>query len=138
MIDEIYDVRPIKFNEALKAYLKSSKKIVLPENYDIMKTGEGRELAPYDDDWYFTRVAAIVRQIAKNGGVTSESIAERYGCRKNRGCRPSRFAPAYKEIGDSVLENLRNMGWINPTNSGNMLTEQGVTVVREIIEKVRE
>lgn len=129
MIEEIYEVRPERFNVALKSYLKSSNKIVLPQDYDIIKTGESRELAPSDDDWYYMRAASIVRQIAKKGGVTSEFLAEKYGSRKNRGCRPSKYVPAHREIGDSVLENLKNMGWINPANSKDMLTEQGKTVV---------
>lgn len=138
MIEEIYQVRPERFNMALKAYLKSSNKVVLPQDYDIMKTGEGRELAPDDDDWYYLRVASIVRQIAKKGVVTPGFLAERYGSRKNRGCKPSKYVPGYREIGESVLENLRGMGWIDEKDSADMLTEQGKTVVREIIEKVRE
>lgn len=137
MIEEIHEVRPERFNATLKSYLKSSNKMVLPEHHDIMKTGEGKELAPCDDDWYYLRAAAIVRQIARFGTVTSECMAWRYGSRKNRGVRPSKYVPAYREIGDSVLDNLRNMGWIN-ASADDMLTEQGKTVVREIIEKVRE
>lgn len=138
MLEEIYEVRPERFNAALKSYFKSCNRVALPQDYDIIKTGEGRELAPNDDDWYYMRMAAVVRQIAKNGAVTSEFLASRYGCVKNRGCRPSKYVPAYREIGDSVLENLKNMGWVDLSNTKDMLTEQGRTVVREIIEKVRE
>lgn len=138
MIQEIYEVRPEKFNEALKSYIKSTNKVVPPQDHDIMKTGEGRQQAPTEDDWYFTRMASIMRQISIRGEVTPEFLAEKYGNRKNRGCRPSKYVGAYRELGVSVLENLKNMGWINTESSQDMLTEKGKTVVREIIEKVRE
>ncbi|ADM12650.1 40S ribosomal protein S19 [Encephalitozoon intestinalis ATCC 50506] len=137
MMEEIYDVRPEKFNEALKSYLKSTNKVVPIKDHDIMKTGEGREQAPIDEDWYFTRMASIVRQISIRGTVTPEYLANKYGSSKNRGCRPSKYVGAYPEIGISVLENLKNMGWIND-HPQDMLTEKGKTVVKEIIEKVRE
>ncbi|AFM99424.1 ribosomal protein S19 [Encephalitozoon hellem] len=137
MIEEIYEVRPEKFNEALKSYLKSTNMVVPLQDYDIMKTGTGKEQAPIEDDWYFTRMASIVRQISIKGAVTPEFLAKRYGTRKNRGCRPSKYVNAFPEIGISVLENLKNMGWINE-HSKDMLTEKGRTVVKEIIEKVRE
>ncbi|CAD26072.1 40S RIBOSOMAL PROTEIN S19 [Encephalitozoon cuniculi GB-M1] len=137
MIEGIYEVMPEKFNEALKSYLKSTNEVVPLQDHDIMKTGEGREQAPIEEDWYFTRMASIVRQISIKGAVTSEFLAKRYGSLKNRGCRPSKYVGAYPEIGESVLENLKNMGWINE-HPKDMLTEKGKTIVREIIEKVRE
>ncbi len=139
MIAEIHEVRPERFNNALKLHLKSNNKIVPIKDHDIMKTGTGKQQAPSDDTWYLTRVASVMRRIAVMGSVTSEQLAEIYGCMKNRGCRPDKFAPAFKEIGDSILENLKNIGWIVFNDKSEaVLTEQGKSVVKEIIQKVRE
>jgi small subunit ribosomal protein S19e len=138
MMEEIYEVGSQDFNEALKSYLKGSEKLVLPTDWDIIKTGRGRERAPEDNDWYYMRTAATVRQLAANGAVTAEFLANKYGNRKNRGVRPSKFVPCDLYLCESVLDNLKNMGWIDPSNKSDMLTDRAKKTVREIIEKVRE
>lgn len=35
----------------------------VPEWVDLVKTARYKELAPYDEDWYYTRCAAIARHI---------------------------------------------------------------------------
>lgn len=32
----------------------------MPEWIDIVKTGIHKELAPYDDDWFYTRTGEII------------------------------------------------------------------------------
>merc|ERR1712113_784334 len=53
------DVPAGKFIEAYAEFLKKSNKIELPSWVDIVKTGHYHELAPYDDDWFYTRAAAM-------------------------------------------------------------------------------
>ena len=40
-----------------------SGKLRVPEWVDMVKTAAYKELAPYDDDWYYTRCAAVARHI---------------------------------------------------------------------------
>merc|ERR1712048_1129615 len=65
------DVPAGKFIEAYAEFLKKSNKIELPSWVDLVKTGHYHELAPYDDDWFYTRAAAIIRKlyIKPNYGV---------------------------------------------------------------------
>merc|ERR1712170_319015 len=53
------DVPAGKFIEAYAEFLKKSNKIELPSWVDLVKTGHYHELAPYDDDWFYTR--AVIR-----------------------------------------------------------------------------
>jgi len=40
-----------------------SGKMKVPEWVDLVKTAKYKELAPYDEDWYYTRCAAIARHM---------------------------------------------------------------------------
>merc|ERR1712029_862730 len=42
---------------------KKSGKVKLPEWVDIVKTNVAKQLAPFDEDWYYTRLASIARHI---------------------------------------------------------------------------
>ena len=57
------DVPAEPWIKAYADYLKKSQKIALPEWVDLVKTGNGREVVPNDEDWFYVRAAAIVRKI---------------------------------------------------------------------------
>lgn len=38
-------------------------KLEVPVWVDVVKTGTGKELAPYDADWFYIRTAAVARHI---------------------------------------------------------------------------
>ena len=51
----VKDVSPHEFVKAYAAYLKKQDKIKLPEMLDLIKTGPMKELAPYNDNWFYVR-----------------------------------------------------------------------------------
>ncbi|XP_064100570.1 small ribosomal subunit protein eS19-like [Macrobrachium nipponense] len=59
----VKDVNQQAFTKAFAEFLKKSGKVKVPDWSDLVKTARFKELAPYDDDWYYTRVAAIARHI---------------------------------------------------------------------------
>ncbi len=46
------------FIKAYASHLKRSGKLEIPNWVDIVKTGVGKELAPYDPDWFYVRAGA--------------------------------------------------------------------------------
>ena len=42
---------------------RTSGKLEVPTWVDIVKTGTAKELAPYDQDWFYIRSAAVARHI---------------------------------------------------------------------------
>lgn len=56
-----------------------SGKVKLPEWVDIVKTNVAKELAPYDEDWYFTRVASVARHIYVRSPVGVGTVCKIYG-----------------------------------------------------------
>ena len=75
----VKDVDQQNFTKALSAFLKKSGKVKLPEWVDIVKTNVSKELAPYDDDWYFTRCASIARHVYIRAPVGVATVCKIYG-----------------------------------------------------------
>ena len=53
----------------------------VPEWVDIVKTGKHKELAPFDNDWYYIRSASVARHLYLRGGVGVNAITKIYGGR---------------------------------------------------------
>merc|ERR1711878_197673 len=87
----VKDVDQQKFVVALSAFLKKSGKVKIPEWADIVKTSVAKELAPYDEDWYYTRCASVARHIYVRSPVGVKTITKIYGVRRNNGSTPSHW-----------------------------------------------
>merc|ERR1719502_2043503 len=91
----VKDVAPDKFVVAYAAHLKRIGKIEVPKWTDLVKTAAYKELAPYDNDWYYIRAAAIARRVYTRGGVGVGAFKKIFGGRKHRGTRREHFATAW-------------------------------------------
>merc|ERR1712173_245759 len=87
----VKDVDQQKFVFALAAFLKKSGKVKVPEWADIVKTSVAKELAPYDEDWYYTRLASVARHLYMRSPVGVKTITKIYGVRRNNGTTPSHW-----------------------------------------------
>ena len=56
-----------------------SGKVKLPEWVDLVKTNVAKELAPYDEDWYYTRLASMARHIYVRSPVGVGTACKIYG-----------------------------------------------------------
>ena len=53
--------------------------MAVPEWVDIVKTGIAKELAPYDEDWFYTRTASVARHIYIRSPVGVATVQKIYG-----------------------------------------------------------
>ena len=51
----------------------------VPEWTDIVKTAKFKELAPYDEDWFYIRCASIARHVYIRAPVGVGAVARIYG-----------------------------------------------------------
>lgn len=92
--------------------LKNNKKVKIPEYAMYVKTGCSRERAPQDPDWWYVRMAAILRKSYVNGFVTVEKLRTYFGGKKNRGVRPEKFRKASGKIIRDCLHDLEALGLV--------------------------
>ncbi|KAL1789558.1 40S ribosomal protein S19 [Sigmodon hispidus] len=59
----VKDVNQQEFVRALAAFLKKSGKLKVPEWVDTVKLAKHKELAPYDENWFYTRAASTARHL---------------------------------------------------------------------------
>merc|ERR1712225_52637 len=81
------------------SHLKRSGKLEIPVWVDVVKTGTGKELAPYDQDCIYLR---------KHVGVGA--LAKLHGGSVNRGQRPSHHADGSRSVERKVLQALEKIG----------------------------
>merc|ERR1719481_1151795 len=136
----VKDVNQQAFTKAFAEFLKKSGKVKVPDWSDLVKTARFKELAPYDDDWYYTRVAAIARHIYMRSPVGVGTIRKIYGGRKRNGTAPSHFCRSSASVARKVLQSLEGLKLVEKdgTNGGRRLTAQGRKDLDRIAAQVKE
>ncbi|XP_074113531.1 small ribosomal subunit protein eS19 [Cotesia typhae] len=132
------DVDQHKFVQAFSAFLKKTGKLRVPECMDIVKTGQFKELAPYDPDWYYIRCAAIARHIYIRSPIGVGAVAKIFGGRKRNGTHPSHFCKSSGGIARRALQSLEQLKLIEKTPmGGRKLTSQGRRDLDRIAAQVK-
>merc|ERR1711988_1741543 len=83
------DVSAEAFIKEFAAHVKRSGKVELPSWHNIIKTGHYKELAPYDEDWYYVRLASIARKVYLRQKTGVGALRKVYGGADRRGTCPS-------------------------------------------------
>lgn len=135
-MEQVYRVKATPLIEAIKETLKAKTDITLPENSDLIKTSHGKEFSPEDPNWFFVRMASIVRTVMCKGSVSLKTLGRKHSCRKNGGVRPSRHARASSFVNESAVEQLVKIGWFNFQSKKDILTAPAKEILGEIIEKI--
>merc|ERR1711988_895730 len=92
------DIPAQDFVAAYADFLKKSNKIELPSWVDLVKTGHYHELAPYSDDWFYTRAAAIMRKLYVKPTVGVGRLANKFGGKERNGSARKHHAKDSKAV----------------------------------------
>ncbi len=84
----VRDVPANKWIKAMAAQFKREGKILVPTCTDFLKTSHGRERAPQNHDWYYYRVASVLRHIYLRPGTGYGGMSKSFGNKKNKGSKP--------------------------------------------------
>merc|ERR1712176_106673 len=97
----------------------------VPEWVDLIKTNVGKELAPYDEDWFYVRCASMARHIYIRSPVGVSTIRKIYGIRKSNGSKPSHWIRGAGGLARKALQALEGLKVIEKDqNGGRRLTSQ--------------
>lgn len=134
------DVRSIesgKYNLMLAEALKKEEAFQKPEWITFVKTGAGKVRPNLDEDFWFKRAASILRQIYIHEVVGVQRLRTRYGNKKNRGSKPSKFYRGAGKIIRVILQQGEQAGLLEKSTGkvvGRKLTRKG----KDFMEKVAE
>lgn len=134
----VKDAQPRALIEEIAKDLKDNKKVKAPEFAAYVKTGSHKERAPVRDDWWFVRMASILRKVYIEGHVTVNALRNYYGGKKRRGVRPPIFRQAGGKIIRSAMQDLEKLGFIKISDNkkGRVITPAGQKYVDKLAAKV--
>ncbi len=123
------------FIDRLAGTLKEQKLVTPTAWAAYAKTGNHKERPPVDNDWWYTRSAAVLRTVALQGPVGVSKLRAKYGGKKNRGHKPSVFVKGSGNIARKILQQLEHSGLVaqveRGTHKGRALTKKGTALIQE-------
>eukprot|EP00069_Balaena_mysticetus_P012655 bmy_21796T0 len=102
------------------------RKLKVPEWVDTVKLAKHKELAPYDENWFYTRAASTAWHLYLRGGAGVGSVTRIYGGRQRNGVMPSHFSRGSKSMAHRVFQALEGLKMVEKDQDGGCkLTPQG-------------
>jgi len=135
----VRDVSAAKFIAAYAAHLKTTGQIELPKWVDYVKTGVRKELAPYDEDWYYVRAAALARKVYLRPGCGVGGLRKAFGGSYRRGVNRNIFSKGSGSIIRSCLAELEKdtvKVVVKDDNGGRRISKEGQQDLDRIARQV--
>lgn len=116
--------------ESQKLIVKTAEKlkgsdIVKPEYLVYAKSGAGKERVPLDPDFWFVRMASILRQTYLNGPIGISKLRSRYSNRKRHVIHRHHKVPAGGSAIKDAFDALEKLGYVKKTKEGRVITPKG-------------
>lgn len=131
-------VNDVPVNELIKRAAKELENtgIKAPEWAKFVKTGTNRQRPPVNNNWWFTRTAAILRTVYTKGPIGTNTLRIKYGGRKNLGYRPPRFKKGSGSIARKALQSLEKAGLIKQEQKGNYKGRVVTPAGKKFLDKI--
>lgn len=113
----------------------------MPEWAKFVKTSVARERPPLEEDWWWLRIASILRQLYMKKVVGVGRLKTRYGGKKDRGMQPSKFFKGSGKIIRVLLQRAEQAGLVEKVKGrrhGRQLTKKGKDFLDEIAKEIKE
>ncbi len=122
----VYDVPPGPLIERLKQQLEKEAKIKPPAWASFSRTGVHTEKAPVQRDWWYRRVAAVLRKVYLNGPIGSARLAAEFGGRRDDGSAPYHPRRGSRSVAREAMQQLETLGYLSKAEKkGRTITAAG-------------
>ena len=139
-MSSIYELPAQEYNDKLAEAIEKMPEFKMPEWALFVKTGVCKSRPPMENNWWYNRVASILRQIYIKKTVGVGRLRNKYGDRKNRGMKPEIHAKASGKIIRVMLQQAEKAGLLekvtenkNGKKMGRALTKSG----KEFLEGIK-
>lgn len=133
----VYDIEASIYLKKLASKLKEIKEFEMPEWAFFVKTGSGSQRPPAENDWWYIRAAALLRQIYLKGVVGAGRLSVKFGTRKHRGVQPKKFYRASRKILRTIMQSAEKAGILEKVKegrAGRRMTKKGKAFMDEAAE----
>ncbi|MFX1518876.1 MAG: 30S ribosomal protein S19e [Promethearchaeota archaeon] len=123
----IYEVPAALLNKEVADELKNIDELKPPTWAAFVKTGVFREKAPTDPEWWYVRLASLLRKIYTHGPIGVNRLRVKYGGRQRKGNRREHFKKGAGKIIRYGLQQLESLGFVERLNdnSGRIISPKG-------------
>ena len=133
----VYDVPAEKLILKVAEKLKNNDAIVPPEWAEFAKTGRHTEKAPTQEDWWFTRSAAILRKIYVKGPMGTSRLAAEYGGYADKGAMPNKAVKGSRNIARKCMMQLEKAGYLVAIEKkGRAISPSGMSLLDNTAKEV--
>ena len=133
----IYDINGTELVN--KAGNELKKVIKKPEWAGFVKTGAGKQRAPYDSDWWYKRAGSVLRAVYMKGPIGTNKLKMKYSNKKNRGYQPEITYVGSGKIIRVILQDLEKAGLIKQVevkkHKGRAITPKGKSFLDKLAKK---
>lgn len=133
----IYNLPADKYNDKLAEAIESNPEFKMPEWALYIKTGTNKLRPPIDNNWWYKRVASILRQIYINGIVGVGRLRTKYGSRKNRGVKPEIHAKASGKVIRIMLQQAEKAGYLEKVKEGKRFGRRLTKSGKQFLESIK-
>lgn len=134
----VFDVPATALISETAKRLHEVKQIEAPEWAPFVKTGIHTEKPPVQEDWWHTRVAAVLRKVYTQGPIGTEALRAEFGGYRDRGNKPNRAVKGSGSIARTALQQLEAAGLVQTVQAqGRIVTPQGRSLMDNVAHDVR-
>ncbi len=120
----VYDVTPNKLVAKVAEKLKAMD-IPQPSYIGTVKSGAHAERMPQQKDFWYLRLASLLRNAYVHGNVGVGELRNHYGGKKTRGVKPERKVRAGGSIIRKGMQALEKAGLMTKKKTGRELSAAG-------------
>lgn len=125
-----YDVPADKLITSLAREMKNMDSITPPEWSGHVKTGIHKEKSPNNPDWWYIRVAAVLRKVYTDGPIGTEKLSAHFGGPVDRGSKPYHAWTGSRSIIRLSLQQLGEAGLVaTEKNNGRVVSPRGQSLL---------
>ncbi|MFA5382958.1 MAG: 30S ribosomal protein S19e [Candidatus Micrarchaeia archaeon] len=133
----VFDVQPGKLIDKAAEELEKMG-IEKPDFINYVKSGSHAERRPEQQNFWFIRLASLLRQAYTNPKIGVNRLRTHYGGKKNRGRKPSKHRDSSGSIIRRGLQELEKQGFIKKEKVGRVITGKGKKFLDNIAKQVAE
>ena len=122
----------------LARHLETARLIQAPSWADLCKTGCLKQMPPNFQNWWYTRAAAVARQVYLHPGTSVTELKNRFGSKKHYGTAPCHFCQASGKVLRVILQQLEKIGWAKKGGEGRKITAVGQKQLDIIAREVKK
>lgn len=111
--------------------------IEAPEWSENVKTGAYAQRPPENEDWWYFRMASVLRRIALYGPIGTNKLRTWYGGRARRGSKPEQHKKAGGKVIRTCLQQLEAANLVkNVKGKGRIITPKGQSLLEKTASEI--